>query len=159
MPLPKDPAVKFREILVSNWNQENLDYDGVPKFVTGWVENDDWDKPHVCILAPDENPMSGGNTGFMGMQVSGKPMKRMLGSITISCQTHEDLPNMGTDPKTLAYQMSEEVRRILNEYYLFAGDGLNWISFFGRRSVQDAVRRPIIFRQDCDIRYSYDDRI
>jgi hypothetical protein len=159
MPLPKEPAIKIRELLVDDWNDASTAYGEMPRVVTGWVENDDWDKPHICLLMPDESPDSGGNTGFRGMQVNGKPMKRMIGSIVVACLSHEDVPDMNTDAETLVYQMSEEVKRIINQHYLSPGDGINWISFIGRRSVMDTVRRPIIFRQDCDIRYSYDDRI
>jgi hypothetical protein len=159
MSLATDPAVFLRQLLVDNWDPENTDYESVPRIVTGWVQNDDWNKPQICVMSADESPEAGGNTGYFGVQPNGLPMKRMNGNITVSCQTHENLANINTDAKSLVYQMSEEVRRIINQYYLDPGGGLVWLSFFSRASLTDTVRRPIIFRQDCVVRYGYDDRL
>lgn len=159
MALLKEPVVKLREILLANWNQANTDFHDTPVIVTGWVENDDWAKPHVCLVFPDESPMSSGNTGFTGQSSIGRPSRRMLGRILVTCMTHEDMADIGNSPKSIAWQMSEEVKRIMDENYYEPGDGINWITFVGRRGVTDSVRRPLIFRQDCDITYSYDERL
>lgn len=154
-----DAVPAFLDILKTNWEPTNTDWGGTPKFTSAWEENNDADHPHVVIMEPIETPLGGGNTGFTGIQGNGKPMQRMIGSMTIFTMAHENMDLDGNDPAEVAHQMSGEVKRIVGATYLNPVEGVYWWSMYSRTGAQDTVRRPVIYRKDCQIRYCYDHRL
>lgn len=155
----QNPSVIIRNLIADNWEPSNTDYPNVPAIVTGWYENDDFNVPHVCILNFSNPSQDGGDTGFRGQSSAGNPMRRILGEGFLLSMDHT-----GTDstvnPKDLVWQMTMEIKRIVQNNIHDPPEPFNWMNYISENDPgPDSTRRPIIHRQECVIRYSYDDRV
>lgn len=79
----------------------------------------------------------------------------MLGEMTVGVWAHHDLP-YSVNPKQLTFEMSEEVKRILDANVTSVSD-FEWMTYVGKFPVVDSNTTPTLFRYNCSIRYMYRD--
>jgi hypothetical protein len=113
------------------------------------------DEAQVCITGPFENPLSGGATGFYGFRGDGSPggVRLTIGDMVVSVWAHYELP-YAINPKQLTFEMSEEVKRIIDANTITISD-FEWLTWLSKSEIVDNSLTPTLFRYNCMIRYMY----
>lgn len=157
MTLSTEPAISIRDLLANNWDSSNTSISSDPDIHTGWFKGapGHGDTPQVSLIQSREDDFEGGDTGFFA-QGAENLVQAFTGQVLAVCWAHHDMFD-GVNPKTLTFEMSEEVRRILKAN-TFAITDLEWVSWVGRVKRVDVDAEPTLFRQDCEVRYFYFDR-
>lgn len=160
----KDPKLVIRDLLDNNWDTTNTSIDSLspnkPRIHTGWFNGAEgwYDIPQISVTNADENPLGGGETGFSFIVPDGSgPGKSMLGNVDVVCWAHQDMYD-GVNAKTLTYEFSEEVKRIIKANLFPSDPDIEWLSWAGRVERVDVDAEPPLFRYDCEVRYFYFDR-
>jgi len=158
MPL-KDPKVAIRDLLVANWDTANTILDSVPSIHTGWFNGQRLNTPQVTVTDPNENILDGGNTGFsaIGGGSTGGRVKFIIGNLTVGTWAHQRMID-GVNAKALSFDLSEEVRRIINVHIHDAED-MEWVSWDGRSERINPTEDPVLFRYDTLVTYFRIDRV
>lgn len=158
--MAKDPKLVVRDLISNNWNTANTSINDAPRVHTGWYNGaEGWgDTPQISVTNANENPLGGGNTGFSAIKADGStpPIKHMLGFVDVVCWAHQDMYD-GVNAKTLIYEFSEEVKRIIKDNLFPSDPDIDWLSWAGRTERVDLDAEPILFRYDCEVRYFYKD--
>lgn len=152
--LTQDPKITIRQLLTTGWNSANVS-NVTPKVHTGWFRDDWMDEAQVCITGPFENPLSGGATGFYGFRGDGSPggVRLTIGDMVVSVWAHYELP-YAINPKQLTFEMSEEVKRIIDANTITISD-FEWLTWLSKSEIVDNSLTPTLFRYNCMIRYMY----
>lgn len=109
------PHVLVRKYLRAEWNAANT-HGIAPDFRLGWLSDTAGD-PVVTITEPDESPVSGGDTGFSGMDPQGGgPTQTIGGTVWADSWVRRGRSGPPSDQQ-LAYSMREETRRIVSKNY------------------------------------------
>jgi hypothetical protein len=151
--LTSDPKLSLKNVLVAGWNPANTSIATAPRIHTGWYNSNWGDVAQVTITTPIESPIRGGETGFMGMGPGGSGVQVMLGNLIVGTWAHHDLYD-GVNAKTLTWEMSKEVQRII-QADIFAISDLEWINWISREEIVDTLAKPPMFRYNNGVRYAY----
>lgn len=151
-----DPKLSIRDLLADNWDNTNTVISEDPLINTGWFNHSWENRAQVTITAPDEEPLAGGATGYSGISAAGEGLKIMVGTMDVECWAHEKMYGSLAqgEYKQLAYDMSEEVKRIVDTNTLTTSD-LEWVSWAGRRELVDTDADPVLYRYRCLVDYEY----
>lgn len=163
MGLNKGPKVVIRDLLRNQWDETNTSIDGKntskPRIHTGWFNGaQGWgDIPQVTITNKNENPIGGSTTGFNAIKPDGSgPVKTMIGTVRVVCWAHQDMYD-DVNAKMLTFEFSEEVKRVIKANLFPSDPSIEWLSFIGPVDRVDVDADPVLFRQDCEVRYMYFD--
>jgi len=147
---------------VANWNPANTK-NITPKIHTGWY-NAAWNTtPQVTVTTPITNSLRASATGVAAIGPGGTKVRLMKTDLLIAPWAHHEMVDPATgssfktlsvNPKDLTYDMSNEIRRIVEEN-IFSDPELDHISWLGMEEVVDVRIKPAIFRYDNDVRLVY----
>lgn len=144
------------DFLLAEWNPDNTS--GIkPKISSGWYDfNSDF--PQVTVTGVSENVIGGGDTGYNSINLGGTaPTQIMGGEVAVNCWAQRGRGTDGNNPKTLVYQFSEEVKRIIRNNH--EGDSeLETLAFNSREQIVDNDSEPTVFRFECMVGYIYLER-
>lgn len=162
-----DPKLVSKDLLKQEWNKANTPESSPPDFRTGW-RDENLAAPVVTASHDEESPTSA--TGYSGMGPSG-PTSVRRGTLQVNVWTRRDL--VSANPKTTAYEFSEEIKRIIGEYGAsistyanfsinsLDAEGYRYLSWQGRTYLPEEAEAddvPIEHRYRIVFGYEYLDR-
>lgn len=159
--LTTSPEIKLKTLFDDNWNAANTS--GItPKVHTGWY-NTAWNTTcQLTIGDPDESVMDGGETGITAFTGGGDLVRFLFTDIVVAPWAHREMVDsngdtfnsLGINPKTLVYQMSNEIRRIVNDN-MFSDSELEFMTWLQKNRVVNTRVKPVVFSYNNMIRLSY----
>lgn len=152
----KDPKLTVVDLLEADWDNSNTEIGYDPDMHTGW-HNPESTKPEVTVSSlEDESPTAGG-TGFSAIDPTGAgPIMELDGTILIGCFSDREVADV--NPKTVTFNLTEEVKRILKNHLLDATD-LRYLVYHGRREVPPDTDEPTpTFQYTVRAWYQYAER-
>lgn len=153
----KDPKMTVLDLVENGWDTSNTDIGYEPDFHTGW-HNPEATEPEVTVSAlNDETPGIGG-TGFTGIDPSGAGgIQHPEGIVSIDCWSDREVED-DVNPKTVTFNFSEEVKRIIKNNTLSATD-LTYLVYNGRDEVPpDGDEATPTFHYQVRAWYQYEER-
>lgn len=167
--LDEDPIIVVRDLLSQSWESANTPLANDPRIHTGWYDYGSSD-PQVTVTNSEEFTAEGGDTGYTAGTGDGGVAQVRVGTILVNCWagSRDDLEGAGTDgsdvnPKDAAYQMANEVHRIMSNNADGTTDDsgnrqLNSLSADDARRLVETDETPTVFRHEVTVRYTYVDR-
>jgi len=149
------PAITIRNLLKNNWESSNTS-NSTPKIHTGWWSESS-KKHQLTITNPEESEATGSETGYSGIGPDG-PNKFFSGIIYSNVWATREQTEKFTsieNPKQLTWLISEEIDRILTEYYDNPGGDLDIVGLVDRNRRVDPEKDPTVYRFECVIGYVY----
>jgi len=159
-----DPKLLLKFLVEEELDTANIVGSFDPVVATGWFN--DVGKPLITVSTSEESPVGGGDTGFTYVKSDGTGGAADLsGTIQINCWADRQLTN--ENPKQVVWDLSEEVKRIVNEtsqpaQHSFttnqvSGDNYNFLSWRGRppADLTEKDREAVMFRELCIVGYGY----
>lgn len=171
MPLSEEPLVTVLGFMDTEWDNTSTVIDFDPRFSTGWW---DWgrDGPLVTVTNPNASPVLRGSqpTGYDFVDGAGGVGQRYVATCLVNgwAGTFDSLAGEGpaggdVSPKVLAWDMCQEIRRILllNPEGTTDGSGsveLTSIAPGTHRRIADNdpdLEYPTLFRYEVECRYTF----
>ena len=148
-----DPKVKIKTLLDGNWNSANTN--GLtPKVHTGWYNSAWADMPQVTITNPVYTVRNGGETGITAIGGNATLVRFQVCTLDVDCWATRE--GTGVNPKDLTYNMSNEVRRII-EANMFSDSELELLTWLGMNEQVDTRVQPVVFRYNNSVRLMWKD--
>lgn len=151
----KDPKMTVHDLIDSDWDNTNTSINYDPDIHTGWHNPESTD-PEVTISSAEETPTAGG-TGFSAIDPTGAgPVMELDGVVSVDCWSDREVAD--PNPKTLTFEFTEEVKRILKNHLLDAQD-LRFLVYHGRREIPPESDDPTpTFHYAVRAWYQYEER-
>lgn len=150
----KDPKLSVLDLLTDNWDNTNTSLSYDPDIHTGW-HNPESSNPEVTVSSARESPTAGG-TGFSAIDPSGAGgVQEMDGIIAADCWSDREVSSV--NPKTVIFELTEEVKRIIKANTFNATD-LRYVVWRGRREIPPANEPDPTFHYATRIWYQYEER-
>jgi len=153
-----DPKVKIYNVLVANWAPANTS-NVTPKIHMGHY-NTAWEaRPQITIVGPRYDVLRGGSTGITAFNGAGASVRVTEVEMFVSCWAHHEMKDnngaaIGVNPRQLTYEMSHEVKRIL-ESNMFTDSELDWMNWTGMVEGVEMKIKPVLFRYTNTVRLMY----
>lgn len=170
----EEPLVIIRKLLLSEWQNANTTYSADPRFTTGWW---DWGRPSPTVTVTNAQTVSvagqgNSRTGYSYMTGDGRVGQLKNGTCLVNCWggtfetdalAGEDTDGSRLSPKTNAWEMCKETRRILlnNAEGTLEANGdvqLSFVSPDEHRRLVDTDsdgEHPTLFRYEVTCRFGY----
>lgn len=161
--LSEEPTVKIMTLLSTNWNPANTQTI-TPKFHTGWY-NTAWNTiPQLTVTEPDYTVMRGGETGITAFSGGGDLKRWVFADMIVAPWAHADMvdgsgasfKSLNINPKTLVWDMSNEVKRIIDANR-FSDPELEWWGWLSKARVVETRIKPVVFRFNNMVRCLYEE--
>lgn len=167
--LDEDPVIIVYDLIRNNWNNANTPLGSDPKFSTGWYDYGSSD-PQITVTDSEEGVVQGGITGHSASTGDGGVAQYRNGILLVNCWggSYDDLTGAGPNgedvsPKDAAYQMANEVHRIMQDNASGTSDSngnkqLHSLGADATRRIVEEEADPSIFRHEVTVLYTYLDK-
>lgn len=152
--MPRDaPEVIVRGALRSGWDDTNTS-NLRPTIHHGWVDTE-YNEPEVTISTPNEDAVSGGDTGYSGMTNDGTPIRTMNGTLQVDVWANRTRTG-NTNPRQYIHECKVEIERIIDaNARVPTSTDIDFLSFVGARRQPEVDEEPTMYRYICSIGYGY----